>query len=108
MALKLIFKFRRDEYTNRTRQENDENIKLNLQQILNEMAITATHMYKPSMDSIKVIFPTDSEIDKVIANEEAFKNKNFEPKMSLSLKACRTIFVLTLTKLYCKYMTKIA
>ena len=92
MALKLTFKFRRDDYTYRTRQENDEKIKVNLQKILNENEITASHMYKPAMNSIKVLFPTDSEVDKVIKNEEAFKNENFEPKMSLSLKACRTIF----------------
>ena len=92
MALKLNFKFQRDEYTYNTKQENDEKIKTDLQRILNDNEITATHMYKPSKNSIKVIFPTDKEVDKVIENEEAFKNKNFEPKMSLSLKACRTIF----------------
>ena len=92
MALKLIFKFCRDDYTLSSKQENDDQIKQNLNHILSDKGITFSHMYRPSRNSVKVIFPTDSEIDKVMESEEEFKAKNFEPKMSLSLKACRTIF----------------
>ena len=92
MALKLNFKFSRDDFNYGSKQENDEQIKLKLQQILTDKEITASHMYRPSMNSIKVIFPIESEIDKVIKHEEIFKEKNFVPKMSLSLRACRTIF----------------
>ena len=73
---------------------NDENvIKQKLNRLLDSMGIVASHMYKPARNSVKVIFPTEKEIDKVIENEEVFKAENFEPKMSLSLKASRTVFV---------------
>ena len=66
MALKLIFKFCRDDYTLSSKQENDDQIKQNLNHILSDKGITFSHMYKPSWNSIKVVFPTDSEIDHVI------------------------------------------
>ena len=92
MALKIIFKFKRDDYNHETKQENDEQIKQNLNRILITNGITTSHFYPPVWNSIKVIFPTDSEIDRVMENEEAFKSENFEPKMSLALKSCRTVF----------------
>ena len=49
-------------------------------------------MYTPSRYSVKVIFPTEADIDKVMEMEEEIKDEGFEPRMSLSLKACRTIF----------------
>ena len=50
-------------------------------------------MYQPARNSVKVIFPTESDIDKVIDSEDEIKAENFEPKMSLSLKASRTVFI---------------
>ena len=91
MALKLIFKFNRDDYTQLSKQQDDEQIKNNLQGIFNNKGITASHMYHPARDS-KVIFPNDNEIEKVMEYEDELKAANFEPKMSLSLKACRTVF----------------
>ena len=32
-------------------------------------------MYKPARHSIKVLFPTEKDIDKVLEKEEAFKTK---------------------------------
>ena len=92
MALKIIFKFQRNYYNHETKRENDQQIKQNLNRILIDKGITTSHFYPPGWNSIKVIFPTDSEIDKVMENEESFKAENFEPKMSLSLKSCRTVF----------------
>ena len=92
MALKLIFKFLRENYCRESRQESNGHVKENLQRIFNEKGITINHMYTPSNNSVKVIFPTDAEIDKVMEHEEDFKKENFEPKMSLSLKSSRTIF----------------
>ena len=75
MALKLIFKFSREDFNHGTKHEIDEQIKVKLQQILSDQEITASHMYRPSLNSIKVIFPTESEIEKVIKYEEIFKEK---------------------------------
>ena len=92
MALKLIFKYQRDRYTQGTEIEIDNKVKQNLNNILNGKGITITHMYKPARHSVKVIFPTEADIDKVMEHEEEIKTEQFEPRMSLSLKACRTIF----------------
>ena len=92
MALKLIFKLQREDYSQGSWQENNNRIKTNLNNILNDKGITITHIHTPARNSVKVIFPTDGDIDKVMKNAEAIKNEGFEPRMSLSLKACRTIF----------------
>ena len=85
MALKLIFKFK-------TLQENKMQTKIKLQKIFDMNAITTSHMYQPARNSVKVLFPTEKDIEKVMENEAVFKAEDFEPKMSLSLKSCRTIF----------------
>ena len=92
MALKLIFKFIRE--GNSPRRLNGDNIqwKTKLQSVFDQESIVASHVYQPARDSIKAIFSNEAEIDKVMKKEAKFKENNFEPKMSLSLKACRTIF----------------
>ena len=55
---------------------------------------------------LKLFFPL-RELDQVIENEEHFKAENFEVKMSLSLKASRTVFITnfdqSLLQTYSKY-----
>ena len=92
MALKLIFKFQREDYTQGSMHENNARIKSNLNNILQDKGITTSHFYTPARNSIKVIFPTEADIDKVMEHEEEIKLERFVPKMPLSLKACRTIF----------------
>ena len=92
MALKLIFRYNRANYDRGTEYEKDNKIKQNLKNVLDSMGITSSHMYTPSRQSVKVIFPTEADIDKVMEKEEEIKAEGFEPRMSLSLKACRTIF----------------
>ena len=43
-------------------------------------------------NSIKVIFPTETEIDKVMNASEYFKMHNLNPKMNLKSKNNRTVF----------------
>ena len=92
MALKLLFKYKREDHGIGTEYDVDLQVKQNLKNILEAKGITISHMYKPSRYSLKVIFPTEADIDKVMEHEEEIKAENFEPRMSLSLKACRTIF----------------
>ena len=72
--------------------ESNPQIKRRLQDIFDKNLITPIHMYQPARNSIKVVFARENEIDKVFANEDIFKENNFEPRMSLALKACRTVF----------------
>ena len=64
MALKLIFKYNRNDYTTGTEQDKDNKIKQDLNNILGSKGITTSHMYSPSRQSVKVIFPTEGDIDK--------------------------------------------
>ena len=63
-----------------------------LETILASKNIIYNHMYEPSRNSIKVIFPNEKELDKVLKNTEIFIRENFEPRLSLELKASRTAF----------------
>ena len=92
MALKLAFRFNRTSYSPSTIRENNPIIKNRLQTLLDAKCITYSHMYDPARNSIKVIFPSENEIEKVMKNNEHFKNEHFTPKPSLALKANRTVF----------------
>ena len=91
MAHKLAFRFNRNNYSLNTMREHNETIKRALQTLLDNKSITYSHIYDPSRNSIKVIFPTEKEMDKTITHSEFFVTNNFEPKLSLSVKAKRTV-----------------
>ena len=70
----------------------DPQIKYRLQELMDAKAISYAHMYPPARNSIKVIFPTEKDLDKVINQAVYFITNHFEPKISLKLKANRTVF----------------
>ena len=92
MALKLSFRFQRANYSPGAMRISDDRIKQNLKRIFDAKGITYSHIYDPTRNAIKAIFPTEKELDKALLNEEAFKTENLTPKMSLEMKASRTIF----------------
>ena len=92
MALKLSFRFQRENYSPGEMRNSMERYKQRLKDIFDNKGITYSHIYDPTRNAIKAIFPTEKELDKALANEEAFKAQNFTPKMSLEMKASRTIF----------------
>ena len=67
-------------------------MRIKLIEILDQESIAVNHIYQPARDSVKAIFPTESEIDKVMSKIGKFKEANLEPRMSMALKACHTIF----------------
>ena len=93
MSFKLAFRFKRNNYSPEAMREGDEEIKRNLKIILDTRTVNFNHMYPPARNSIKVIFPSESEIEKILAHPEHFIENHYEPKMSLTLKANRTIFL---------------
>ena len=92
MVYKLIFKFNRDNYSPDVMKANNPQIKSRLMELLDKEQIQYSHMYDPARNSIKVVFPVENLIDKVFEKEDTFKQENYKPRMSLSLKACRTVF----------------
>ena len=92
MTLKLAFRFNRTSYDPTIMKENNPIIRRRLSTIFDANNMTYSHMYDPARNSIKIIFSSEKEIDKVLSNIDKFKNENFEPKISLELKAKRTVF----------------
>ena len=93
MDYKIAFRFNRTNYSQITMRENNPTIRHRLQTLLDIKCIVYNHMYDPARNSVKVIFPTEKEIEKVIKNEDYFKNEGLNPKISLTLKANRTFFL---------------
>ena len=90
MAFKVNFRFARENYSTEIMQQNNSTIKTMLLGKLDEKQILYTRIYAPSRNSIKVLFPSDDEVNKVLANTEHFNP--FQPKISMALKSSRTIF----------------
>ena len=89
----MIFKFDRNRYTNsNTPKERNQTIINELFQITNDLNIECTRLYTPSRDSLKALFPTEKEINKVLKKTQNFIAAGFEPRLSMSLKAARTVF----------------
>ena len=92
MHFVIAFRFIRTQYSPTIMQEQNPEIKRRLSSILDQLIINYTHMYNPARNSLKVIFSSESEINSVMENIEAFKRENFEPRLGLKLKASRTVF----------------
>ena len=72
--------------------KHDEEIKLELQKILEDKSILADRIYVPSRNSIKVVFYTEGELNKVLDDKNYFIEEGYEPRLSMALKATRTVF----------------
>ena len=92
MAYRLVFRFERGDYSEAVRADTDREIKTILQQKFDQKRIKVSRIYAPSRNSIKVIFLSEDELNKVMDNEEHFIVENLYPKISITLKASRTVF----------------
>ena len=91
MAFKLIFRFERADYSESARAEIDREVKVMVQQKLDEKSIKASRIFPPGRNSVKVMFLSENELNKVLDNEGHF-TPNLYPKLSITLKASRTVF----------------
>lgn len=91
MAMKVSFRFNRTHFRG-THEEIIQSITNAVTAKLNELRIEHSRAYTPSRDSIKILFPTEEQINKVLDNTEVLKAAGFEPRSSMALKASRTIF----------------
>ena len=91
MSLKVSFRFNRSRFHG-TLEEVNNAIKGTLTAALNNFVVESTNIYAPTRDSIKVLFPSENEINKIFANIDQFKAAGLEPRISMGLKSKRTVF----------------
>ena len=92
MAYRLVFRFERASYSEAVRADTDREIKTTLQKKFDQKSIKASRIYAPGRNSVKVIFQSENELNKVLDNEEYFTVANIYPKICMTLKASRTVF----------------
>ena len=92
MRLKISFRFYRDNYNTDVVQNENESIRQLIFRLLDDKGIASSRIYRPSRNSIKIIFPTDEEVNKVMKNANYFIESGFHPRLSMGLKVSRTIF----------------
>ena len=91
MSYKLSFKFQRGHYSGSSTEVANK-IESDLKKLLDEKRVISQRFYTASRDSIKVVFPNEGEVNKVLLNTQAYIRTGFEPRMSLGLKSARTVF----------------
>ena len=91
MSYKLTFRYTRNRY-NGTLEEINQQIFNELKAKLNTYNIQSTRFYNPSRVSIKVLFPTEKQVNEALDKTEGFKASGFEPKLPMALKAARTVY----------------
>jgi len=92
MSYRIAFRFERDNYSAEVRKDSDRLIRQTLHEKLDRKGIQSSRIYTPSRNTIKVIFQSEKELNKVLDNEDHFKAAFLYPKISISLKASRTVF----------------
>ena len=92
MAYKLNFRFEREDHTIEGTVENNNTIRTLLDRKLDEKNIKTHRIYTPSRNSIKALFTSDEEVNKVLQDTMHFISVGLHPKISMTLKASRTIF----------------
>ena len=91
-AFKLSFRIHRYDYDPDNMTLNKEPFRIELQELLSINHISTIRIYAPSRNSIKVLFHSEEELNKVFSCNNTFEIKGFYPKISRALKANRTIF----------------
>ena len=95
MAYKLSLKINRTRYQGNIEEVNRK-INQDLINITNTQRIEILRIFQPSRDSIKVLFPDEKNVNKALKKSEALKSAGFEPRLSMALKAARTVYCFNL------------
>ena len=91
MAYKLSFKIERNKYTGDVETVNRK-INQDLVNVTNAQRIELLRIYQPSRDSIKALFPDEKNLNKALNKSTVMKAAGFEPRISMALKAARTVY----------------
>ena len=60
--------------------------------VTNTHSIELLRIYQPSRDSIKAMFPDEKNLNKALNKSTVLKAAGFEPRLSMALKAARTVY----------------
>ena len=77
-------------------EEVNKKINQDLISVTNTQRIEILCIFQPSGDSIKVHFPDEKNVNKALKKCEALKSAGFEPRLSMALKAARTVYCFNL------------
>ena len=91
-AFKLSFRIHRYDFDPDNMTQDKDSFKIELQELLFGNHISTHRIYSPSRTSIKVLFLNEEELNKVFSCRDTFEIKGFYPRISLALRASRTIF----------------
>ena len=91
MAYKLSFKIDRNKYTGNVEAVNKK-INQDLVNVTNTHRIELLRIYLPSRDSVKALFPDEKNLNKALNKSTVLKSAGFEPRLSMALKAARTVY----------------
>ena len=91
-AFKLSFRIHRYDFDPDNMTLNKEPFKTELQELLSGNHISTLRIYAPSRNSIKVLFNSEDELNKVFSYRNTFEIKGFYPRISMALRASRTVF----------------
>ena len=89
---KILFKFERINYSDELRLKMNESITQKIITTFAQKEIQYTHLFPPTRNTLKAIFPSETEVNKIFANKAIFLKAGFCPQISLTLKAKKTIF----------------
>ena len=92
MEVKVTFGFRRNDYSEEAKVSIDKVIKMELERKLKGKGITTYRIYTPNRNTVKVVFISEDDLNKVFDNKDYFMNAGLTPKTNISLKASRTFF----------------
>lgn len=95
-SLKLSVKLDRDVYKPSdfsNRLEWQVKVRATLGTLMDTLKIPVIKIYNPDWDSLKVLFADEKFIDMVFRNSDKLKDKGFEARLPMALKAQRTVVI---------------
>ena len=89
--IEVRIKIERNKYTGDVETVNRK-INQDLVNVTNAQRIELLRIYQPSRDSIKALFPDEKNLNKALNKSTVMKAAGFEPRISMALKAARTVY----------------
>ena len=88
----MTFGFRRNDYSEEAKVSIDKEIEMELEGKLKGKGINNYRIYRPNRNTVKVVFISEADLNKVYDNKDYFMKAGLTPKTSISIKASRTFF----------------
>ena len=93
MEFWVTFGFRRNNYSEEAKVSIDREIKMELEGKLEGKGINNYRIYTPNRNTVKVVFISEADLNKVYENKDYFMKAGLTPKTNISLKPRRTFFL---------------